>query len=501
MANSTLCVSCAQLPSKRGSAAVKTMRCADCGSVFGVTSYGTPFRMEVARSKRILTRGMLTGFAVGGGLAAVALALIGMGMWTTNKAMPTARPADPPVANELARVPEVAVDSAVPHNIGPAQAKVQINHLITTIRNENAAGQDAFVLANMKRRPELQGMPFVMGAACRQDRVKAVSFQTSVSAVRDGLEMDSSRFAARDTTSDPHGPFWQTYMASTAHQGIATDHGIAALTQILAPERKTMRASLLERLKQSNRPEATRAIARSAIFDSDGDIRAAAVKALKDRPRAEYDEVLMHGLRYPLATVAKRSAQVMLALNRTDLLPNVAAVLDEAAPGDPAVQKVEGKPVHVVHELVRINHHRNCLLCHPPSQTGETFEVPGVIPIPGMAFPTSPKDAYGSAQSLGEPMVRADTTYLRQDFSVLMPVTGAAPWPEMQRFDFLVRTRVVEGKELAALQANIQARAADFLSDNHKAALKVLRDLSGEDAAPNAAAWQKVLAAKFQAPR
>jgi hypothetical protein len=377
----------------------------------------------------------------------------------------------------------------------------QINHLITTIRNENAAGQDAFVLANMKRRPELQGMPFVMGAACRQDRVKAVSFQTSVSAVRDGLEMDSSRFAARDTTSDPHGPFWQTYMASTAHQGIATDHGIAALTQILAPERKTMRASLLERLKQSNRPEATRAIARSAIFDSDGDIRAAAVKALKDRPRAEYDEVLMHGLRYPLATVAKRSAQVMLALNRTDLLPNVAAVLDEAAPGDPAVQKVEGKPVHVVHELVRINHHRNCLLCHPPSQTGETFEVPGVIPIPGMAFPTSPKDAYGSAQSLGEPMVRADTTYLRQDFSVLMPVTGAAPWPEMQRFDFLVRTRVVEGKELAALQANIQARAADFLSDNHKAALKVLRDLSGEDAAPNAAAWQKVLAAKFQAPR
>jgi hypothetical protein len=79
---------------------------------------------------------------------------------------------------------------------------------------------------------------------------------------------------------------------------------------------------------------------------------------------------------------------------------------------------------------------------------------------------------------------------------VLMPVTGAAPWPEMQRFDFLVRTRVVEGKELAALQANMKARAADFLSENHKAAMKVLRDLSGQDAAPNAAAWQKVLAAK-----
>ena len=112
-----------------------------------------------------------------------------------------------------------------------------------------------------------------------------------------------------------------------------------------------------------------------------------------------------------------------------------------------------------VREAVRINHHRNCLLCHPPSQTGQDQEVPGVIPIPGQSFPTSPKEAYGKAQSFGEPMVRADTTYLRQDFSVMMPVENAAPWPEMQRFYFLVRTRPVEGKELATLQRNVQARA------------------------------------------
>lgn len=496
MAGSTLCVSCAQLPRKDRSLAVKSMRCPECSAMFAVTSYGTPFRMKDAPAKRMVTPGMLTCVAVGGGLTALLIAVVGLGMWTSEKVPTVAQRADPPVANELARVPEVAVDSPVPHSIGASQAKVRVNQLITNIRNDNARGQDAFVLANMERRPELRGMPFVMGAACRQAPAKAVSFQSSVSAVRDGMEVDSSRFAARDASGDPHGPFWQTYLAQTAHQGIDTEHGVAALTQILAPEPISMRKSLLERLRQSPRPEATRAIARSAIFDGDGDIRAAAVKALKDRPKAEYDDILMQGLRYPLATVAKRSAQAMLALNRTDLLPKVAAVLDEAAPGDPAVQKVEGKPAHVVHELVRINHHRNCLLCHPPSQTGETFEVPGVIPIPGMAFPSSPKEAYGSAQSLGEPMVRADTTYLRQDFSVLMPVTGAAPWPEMQRFDFMVRQRVVEGKELAALQANMKARGADFLSENHKAALKVLRDLSGQDAAPNAAAWQRVLAAK-----
>ena len=95
--------------------------------------------------------------------------------------------------------------------------------------------------------------------------------------------------------------------------------------------------------------------------------------------------------------------------------------------------------------------------------------MPGVIPIPGLAFPTSPKDAYGSAQSLGEPMVRADTTYLRQDFSVLMPVTGATPWPDMQRFDFLIRKRIVEGKELATLQAMMKDRGVDFVSENQKA--------------------------------
>jgi hypothetical protein len=125
--------------------------------------------------------------------------------------------------------------------------------------------------------------------------------------------------------------------------------------------------------------------------------------------------------------------------------------------------------------------------------TGQPNEVPGVIPIPGSAFPTSPKEAYGAAQSTGEPMVRADTTYLRQDFSLMMPVENAAPWPALQRFDFLVRTRLIEGAELASLVAKVQARPVGFLSENHKAALDVLRRLTGQNAEPNQAAWQRVL--------
>jgi len=63
----------------------------------------------------------------------------------------------------------------------------------------------------------------------------------------------------------------------------------------------------------------------------------------------------------------------------------------------------------------------------------------------------------------------------------------------MQRFDFLVRSREVEGKELKALQAKAQARPADYQSENQKAALRVLQELTGQDAAPNPAAWQRVL--------
>jgi hypothetical protein len=260
-----------------------------------------------------------------------------------------------------------------------------------------------------------------------------------------------------------------------------------------------MRASLVQQLARAKRTEATRVLARSAVFDASGDVRLAAMKALKERngnqDLAVTNEVLMHGLRYPLAVVSKRAANAIIYLDRKDLLPQVADFLSAPAPGDPEQAKIDNRSECVVREVVRINHHRNCLLCHPPSQTGQTQEVPGVIPIPGTPFPTSPREAYGQAQSSGEPMVRADTTYLRQDFSVMMPVENAAPWPDMQRFDFLVRTRTVEGKELAALQERIQQRPAGFLSENHKAALYVLRELTGRDAAPNAAAWHQVLAA------
>ena len=77
-----------------------------------------------------------------------------------------------------------------------------------------------------------------------------------------------------------------------------------------------------------------------------------------------------------------------------------------------------------------------------------------------------------------------------------MPVADAAPWPELQRFDFLVRTRVVAGQELAQLQQAMREREKDEPTVHQEAAAQALRALTGKDAAPTQAAWQRILGMK-----
>ena len=497
---SSLCVSCAQLPIKERSLVVKKMRCPECKTEVGATSYGATFRIQlIQRSRFMLSPTFVTSAAIGAGLFSFVMLLVGMGLWTGEKVVPPNRPADPPAPNLLTCVPEVDVFDRFPQKIQPEAAKQRLNTLIANIKRENGNGanKDAFLLAQMDRRAELRGMPFIMGDACRLSMAKAQAFQTSVQLVRNAQDMDSRSFRGAQKHDEEHVEFWNNL--SGKGQGIDSDSNIAALTQMLAPERMSLRAGLVQKLSQSLHPDATRALARAAVFDVDATVREAAIKALKGRPEKESAEVLMHGIRYPLPIVAKRSAQVMLALDRKDLLPQLAAFLNEPVPGDPEEKVVEEKKVCVVREVVRINHHRNCLLCHPPgadnpnNAPAQSQQVLALIPIPGTPFPSSPSEGYGNPQSFGEPTVRADTTYLRQDFSVMMPVENAAPWPEMQRFDFLVRSRVVEGNELAALQQKVQARPADFRSENHAAAVRVLEGLTGQQNVANAADWMRVI--------
>jgi hypothetical protein len=433
---------------------------------------------------------LLKGVALGGVLFTCGVLLIGLCLWTAEQTV-TSKVArvDPRPVEDLFRVPEVSLEDPFPQGMSPVDAKLRLSNLVQRIRNENRVKQDQFLIAHMEHRKQLRGLPFVMGDACRMESGKARSFQTNVEAVRTSLDFVSA-------TDNHQATFWNTYLSSTNGEGTKSDAGVAALTQMLGPERKSLRASLVQKLALSSTSATSIVLAKAAIFDAEPDVRNAAIKALKNRPKDEYSDVLMSGIRYPLVMVAKRAAMAMILLDRKDMLPGLAEFLGESAPADLAETVVNNQPVCTVREVVRVNHHRNCLLCHAPAETRSPGEVPGVLPIPGMPFPQRPSEAYGQAIDTGDPMVRADTTYLRQDFSVLMPVANAAPWPDKQRFDFLVRTRVVEGQELAALKQKMQQRPADYLSENHLAALRVLRDLSGQDAAPTPAAWQRVLGAQ-----
>src|SRR5207237_5792067 len=131
--------------------------------------------------------------------------------------------------------------------------------------------------------------------------------------------------------------------------------------------------------------------------------------------------------------------------------------------------------------------------CHSPGNTSSISSdaMTAPVPVPGQPL-TPPTQGYGSGSS-PDIAIRVDVTYLRQDFSVLLPVADAGPWPEMQRFDFLVRERPLTEAEAAAFESKLAPKGRGVLSPYHRAALAALREMTGKDAAPTAAAWRELL--------
>jgi hypothetical protein len=135
-----------------------------------------------------------------------------------------------------------------------------------------------------------------------------------------------------------------------------------------------------------------------------------------------------------------------------------------------------------------VNHLKNCLLCHAPSQA-TTDLVRGAVPDPTQPLPPSFTPAYYSGN--GGIFVRADVTYLRQDFSVVQPVENTKQWPSHQRFDYLVRKRPLSVERAEGLRR--KHREEGLRSRQREALLFVLRELTGEERGTKAADWLPVL--------
>jgi hypothetical protein len=356
-----------------------------------------------------------------------------------------------------------------------------------------AKGRDALpdaqpLLDVLAKRPDLKGLPFRMGDECRTgaDEAKVVqelsrgvrrlpSGRGRGGSYRDVFEQDMEFIASlKGVIKLRRGPDGKVVGEETV---------AATLAQMLQVENPPVRLHLVKTLAETKGGEASLALARRAVFDSSPEVREAAVKALQDRPRKEYRQLLLDGLRYPWAPAADHAAEALVALNDQESVFALADLLDEPDPSAP-VQDKDKK--WVVTEVVRVNHLHNCLLCHAPSFDRKE-PIRGLIPERGKRL----REVY--YDSADGNFVRADVVYLRQDFSAMQPVPDADPWPTMQRFDYLTRKRELTKEEVKSLPPPKDEKAPPAYPQR-LAVLWALRQLTGDDAGDRSEDWYRALA-------
>jgi hypothetical protein len=393
---------------------------------------------------------------------------------------------------DLAHVPEIHFQQPLTKKMSTEDAQLHTACTIDSVHLLNQKKTDAFIEALMKKRPDLAGLPFVMGEKCRMKPEASKRFVAALDVFR---KAESTLPPLPPGPGEPIPPqqksLMERYTEQAVEQKIDPSASVASLMQVLSHEDGTDRIRFAVYLEGMATAEATRALAKLAIFSEEPELRKVALRALKTRAAKDYTEILLAGLKYPWPAVAERAGDAIAKLERKDLLANLIDVLEAPDPRAPRTQEMNQKKVPVVRELVRLNHHHNCLLCHAPVAAtsekdaklleGLTAQVP--VPSESMVAYYRP--------SVPDILVRFDVTYLRQDFSMKLKVADADPWPELQRYDFLVRTREVTDKEARELQELLRP-SPSHVSPYRQAALSALRQLTGMDTEPTAKAWRKL---------
>jgi hypothetical protein len=388
---------------------------------------------------------------------------------------------------DLAQVPEIQFQQPLTKAMNTADAQLHTAVTIDGVHLMNQKKTDAYIEALKNDRPDLAGLSFAMGKACRLLPEASRQFVAALDVFRK-VEAQQPSSGKKEEPA-----LVQQYREQSAEKKINPSASVAALMQVLGPEDAKTRLALANYLATLPQADATRALAKLAIFSAEPEIRTEAVAALQKRDPKDYTDVLIAGLSYPWPAVAERSSEAMVKLERKDLVANLIDALEKPDPRVPQTQEIDGKKVAVVRELVRVNHHHNCLLCHAPATaTRDNSSKEDIAKLEGLTaqipVPSESMVAY-YRPSVPDILVRIDVTYLRQDFSLKLPVANADPWPELQRYDFLVRTREVTSQEAAAYRKLLEPARPE--SPYRRAVQSALRELTGRDAQPTAAAWRK----------
>jgi hypothetical protein len=349
-------------------------------------------------------------------------------------------------------------------------------------RRTGEAGPAHPLLDLLPQRPDLRGLPARGAADCQLSpadakvtrglsrplrAVRAVAHQMGDEKLRT-LTEELRAVIADAPRAHPHrGSPRGGRLGQGVVDGGDADAGrhAALLEQILQAEGQAQRLYLVVALRANSAPAATAALARRAVFDPSEEIRRAALEALRRRPAEEARPALLAGLRHLWPPAADHAAEALAYLQDRGAVPDLVRLLDQPDPRAPARDE-RGKWIRP--ELVRVNHLRNCFLCHAPS-AGTGDPVRGLVPEPGQPIR---EQYYDDTRGT---FVRADVTYLRQDFSVSQPVANARPWPEQQRYDYLVRSREVTDEEAA------EWRRRPPPCPQREAVLFAIRQLKGVD--------------------
>lgn len=364
---------------------------------------------------------------------------------------------------ELLSAREVALEG------GGASVATQLRQLAV---NQQAARQPyPGAAVSAVNRPDLAGLPFHLGpdAVQSSDRAQAMSAlsgqlrEAVQGCVRPGIDPrpDTNKLFAALLGDGSKGLFEKEAKAW------ATAEAVPCIQQMLLAENREVRRMSCELLRGLDVPEALEALVRCAVFDTDPGNRAAAVDALRERPRTAAAVRLLKHLRHPWPRATEHAVEALVALECTEALPALAAAYGLPDPDAPFSVRLPGKGSgQYRREVVRVNHLRNCMLCHPPS-LADTDLIRGAVPDPDQSLGGPATPAY---YRQGGAFVTAATTYLRQDFSLVQPVANPGLWPGHQRFDYLVGVAAVKGSSAPARDGGYRA-AVRF----------ALRELTGRD--------------------
>ena len=343
--------------------------------------------------------------------------------------------------------------------------------------------------AVLAERTDLQGLPLVMGNECKSDATETSDLRQVSSSLGRTIGVFNGSLGSRDNAqNDAFRNLSIKEMVSYCMQDRADDPSsqkLKTIDQILQIDHPRLRLEMIGALRKSGSAAALKLMVNKAKFDLEPEVRIAATDALADIEPDKFRHHLLEGLTYPWHVVAEHSAEALVRLNDQGAVPKLIEMLDLPHPHFP----FQDNGMLVQRELVGINHMRNCLLCHAPSiSSGDS--VRGLIPHSSRPLPRHYYDANGMATEVPY-AVRADVTYLEQDFSLVQPVKNSGPWPRDQRFDY-----VVQKKRLTPVEAEgVARRISQSPNRNRNAIIFALRELTGQTPADNSSShWRAITA-------